>query len=132
MLLAPCLGLLSPFIHPFAPVLLLCLFFLLGFAGNLLLLYLKHSYYDVAADLLAENAALTYKYLTPELYEFMEAQIMVQTSPEEVRTSLPVERQSINHRAPLWLLLDILLCWWLVVVVAPGIPQVRHSDLQAH
>lgn len=54
------------------------------FTGNLLLLYLKHSYYDVAADLLAENAALTYKYLTPELYEFMEAQIMVQTSPEEV------------------------------------------------
>jgi hypothetical protein len=54
-------------------------------AGNLLLLYLKHSYYDVAADLLADNAALTYKYLTPELYEFMDAQIMVQTSPEEVR-----------------------------------------------
>ena len=48
------------------------------------MLYLKHNYYDVAADLLADNTSLTYKYLTPELYEFMDAQIMVQTSPEEV------------------------------------------------
>jgi hypothetical protein len=61
---------------------------------NLLLLYLKHAYYDVAADLLAENAALTYKYLTPELYEFMEAQIMVQTSPEEVRSARGPSRRS--------------------------------------
>ncbi|GIX88108.1 tetratricopeptide repeat protein 30A [Caerostris darwini] len=32
--------------------------------GNLLLLYCKHEYYDLAADVLAENAQLTYKYLT--------------------------------------------------------------------
>mmetsp|Transcript_23212 Transcript_23212/g.68402 ORF Transcript_23212/g.68402 Transcript_23212/m.68402 type:complete len:677 (-) Transcript_23212:459-2489(-) len=51
--------------------------------GNLLLLYCKHTYYDLAADVLAENAHLTYKYLTPELYDFLDATIMVHTSPEE-------------------------------------------------
>ena len=29
--------------------------------GNLLLLYCKYEYYDLAADVLAENAHLTYK-----------------------------------------------------------------------
>lgn len=33
--------------------------------GNLLLLYCRYEYYDLAADVLAENAQLTYKYLTP-------------------------------------------------------------------
>lgn len=55
------------------------------FAGNLLILYLKFGYMDVAADLLADSIQLTYIYLTPELFEFIDAQIMVQTSPEEVR-----------------------------------------------
>ena len=43
--------------------------------GNLLLLYCKYEYYDLAADVLAENAHLTYKYLTPYLYDFLEALI---------------------------------------------------------
>ena len=51
--------------------------------GNLLLLYLKHGCFDLAADVMAENTHLTYRYLTPELYEFLDAGIMVQTSPEE-------------------------------------------------
>lgn len=33
---------------------------------------------------MAENAALTYKYLSPEAYEFLDAVILAQTSPEEV------------------------------------------------
>uniref|UniRef100_A0A8C1T8C4 Tetratricopeptide repeat protein 30 n=1 Tax=Cyprinus carpio TaxID=7962 RepID=A0A8C1T8C4_CYPCA len=33
--------------------------------GNLLLLYCKYEYFDLAADVLAENAHLTYKFLTP-------------------------------------------------------------------
>lgn len=33
--------------------------------GNLLLLYCKYEYFDLAADVLAENAHLTYKCLTP-------------------------------------------------------------------
>ncbi|CAB3989396.1 tetratricopeptide repeat 30A-like, partial [Paramuricea clavata] len=51
--------------------------------GNLLLLYVKYQYYDLAADVLAENAHLTYKFLTAYLYEFLDATITRQTSPEE-------------------------------------------------
>ncbi|XP_049785625.1 tetratricopeptide repeat protein 30A isoform X1 [Schistocerca cancellata] len=51
--------------------------------GNLLLLYCKYEYFDLAADVLADNASLTYKYLTPYLYSFLDALITQQTSPEE-------------------------------------------------
>ncbi|XP_072944297.1 intraflagellar transport protein 70A [Epargyreus clarus] len=51
--------------------------------ANLLLLYCKFEYYDLAADVLAENAQFTYKYLTPYLYDFLDAVITSQTSPEE-------------------------------------------------
>ncbi|CAM9311591.1 unnamed protein product [Phaeothamnion confervicola] len=51
--------------------------------GNLLLLHCKYGFFDVAADILAENAHLTYKFLPQELYEYLDAAIMVQTSPEE-------------------------------------------------
>lgn len=51
--------------------------------ANLLLLYCKFEYYDLAADVLAENAQFTYKYLTPYLYDFLDAIITSQTSPEE-------------------------------------------------
>ena len=33
--------------------------------ANLCILYIKYQYYDLAADVLAQNAHLTYKYLTP-------------------------------------------------------------------
>lgn len=33
--------------------------------ANILLLYCKYQYYDLAADVLAENVNLTYKYLSP-------------------------------------------------------------------
>uniref|UniRef100_A0AAY4CV38 Tetratricopeptide repeat protein 30 n=1 Tax=Denticeps clupeoides TaxID=299321 RepID=A0AAY4CV38_9TELE len=51
--------------------------------GNLLLLYCKYEYFDLAADVLAENAHLTYKFLTPYLYKFLDAMITCQTAPEE-------------------------------------------------
>lgn len=51
--------------------------------GNLLLMHCKYQYYDLAADVLAENAHLTYKLLSSSLYEYLDATIMVQTSPEE-------------------------------------------------
>ncbi|CAG0925009.1 unnamed protein product [Notodromas monacha] len=51
--------------------------------GNLLLLYCKYEYYDLAADVLAENAHLTYKYLQPYLYDFLVTLMMLETSPEE-------------------------------------------------
>ncbi|XP_068605491.1 intraflagellar transport protein 70A [Brachionichthys hirsutus] len=51
--------------------------------GNLLLLYCKHEYFDLAADVLAENAQLTYKFLSPYMYEFLDALLTCQTAPEE-------------------------------------------------
>lgn len=51
--------------------------------GNLLLLHIKYGYFDVAADILAENAHLTFKFLTEDVFEFLDAHIACQTSPEE-------------------------------------------------
>jgi len=51
--------------------------------GNLLLLYCKYSYYDLAADVMAENSHLTFKYLSPELFEYLDATILTSTTPEE-------------------------------------------------
>ena len=51
--------------------------------GNLLILYLKHDCPDQAADVLAENAHLTQRYLTPALYDFLDAALMSTHSPEE-------------------------------------------------
>uniref|UniRef100_A0A7N9B119 Tetratricopeptide repeat protein 30 n=1 Tax=Mastacembelus armatus TaxID=205130 RepID=A0A7N9B119_9TELE len=66
--------------------------------GNLLLLYCKHEYFDLAADVLAENAHLTYKFLAPvtwpiicDLYifccflYFSYALLTCQTAPEEAK-----------------------------------------------
>lgn len=44
--------------------------------GNLLLLYCKYGYYDLAADVLAENAHLTFKYLSQDLFEYLDATII--------------------------------------------------------
>ena len=51
--------------------------------GNLLLLYCQHGYYDLAADILAENAQLTFQLLSQELYDFLDAAIMISTSSDE-------------------------------------------------
>ena len=51
--------------------------------GNLLLLHCKYGYYDLAADILAENSHLTYKFLSQDLFEYLDATIMVTTSPDE-------------------------------------------------
>ena len=53
--------------------------------GNLLLLYCKpqHAFYDLAADVMAENQALVAKHLPADLYEHLDASILSQTSPEE-------------------------------------------------
>lgn len=56
--------------------------------GNLLLLYIKFEYYDLAADVLAENAHLTFKYLSQYLFQFLDAVITMQTSKEEAYRKL--------------------------------------------
>jgi len=50
--------------------------------GNLLLLYVKHQYFDLAADVMAENTHLTFK-MDPYLYEYLDAVIIQQSSAEE-------------------------------------------------
>merc|ERR1712232_636492 len=51
--------------------------------ANLLLLYCKYGYYDLAADVLAENAELTYKYMLPQDYEFLDILILAQSAADE-------------------------------------------------
>ncbi|PAA77981.1 hypothetical protein BOX15_Mlig015039g2, partial [Macrostomum lignano] len=51
--------------------------------GNLLLLYVKFDYHDLAADVLAESTELAYKLLPSYLLDFLEAVILCQTAPEE-------------------------------------------------
>ncbi len=51
--------------------------------GNLLLLYAKFQYYDLAADVMAENVHLHASCLSTDLYEYLEATILTQSSPEE-------------------------------------------------
>ncbi|XP_015236883.1 PREDICTED: tetratricopeptide repeat protein 30A-like [Cyprinodon variegatus] len=43
----------------------------------------RHEYFDMAADVLAENAHLTYKFLSPYQYEFLDALLTSQVAPEE-------------------------------------------------
>jgi len=63
---------------------------------NLLLLYCKYNYYDLAADILAENAELTYKYLEQDDYEFLDALILAQASPEEAYKRF--DELSVKHK----------------------------------
>ncbi|KAH9372691.1 hypothetical protein HPB48_007782 [Haemaphysalis longicornis] len=56
--------------------------------GNLLLLCCRLEQHSLAADLLAEHAALTYRLLPPFLYEFLEALLAQQTAPEEAYAKL--------------------------------------------
>lgn len=58
--------------------------------ANLLLLYCKYEYYDLAADVMAEYASHTFQYLSSDLYEFLDAIITQQTSPEEAYTKFDV------------------------------------------
>lgn len=53
---------------------------------NILLYFCKHELYDLAADVLAENTHLSYKYLSQQsqsLYDFLDGTLTAQTSPAE-------------------------------------------------
>uniref|UniRef100_A0A1I7Y4H1 Tetratricopeptide repeat protein 30 n=1 Tax=Steinernema glaseri TaxID=37863 RepID=A0A1I7Y4H1_9BILA len=50
---------------------------------NLLLLYCKYDYYELAADVLAENAHLTYKHLSQSMFDYLDALITQLTSPND-------------------------------------------------
>ncbi|KAG2521541.1 hypothetical protein BBO99_00005559 [Phytophthora kernoviae] len=51
--------------------------------SNLLILYTKHGFHDLMADVLAENAHLTFQLLSKDFYDFMDATVTLQTSPED-------------------------------------------------
>ena len=50
---------------------------------NVLLLYCKYQYFDVAADVLAEHSDLTFKCISAEDFDYIDALILSQVSPEE-------------------------------------------------
>lgn len=54
--------------------------------ANLLLLYCKYEYYDLAADVLAENAHLTYKMLSQYQFDYLDALITLQSSESDAYT----------------------------------------------
>ena len=62
---------------------------------NLILLYCKYQHFDLAADVLAENADLTYKCLSPEDFEFLETFILYQSSQDEAYSKF--EALANNH-----------------------------------
>ncbi|CAO1301325.1 unnamed protein product [Diamesa serratosioi] len=66
--------------------------------SNLLLLCCKHEMFDTAADILAEHAQLTYKYLSPYLYDLLDALITSQTSQEEAERKLGVLSSNLASR----------------------------------
>ncbi|CAI8024711.1 Tetratricopeptide repeat protein 30A [Geodia barretti] len=66
--------------------------------ANLLLLYIKHDYYDLAADVLAENSHLTFKCLSTYLYDFIDTKITQQTSPDEAFQKLDVLATHLTER----------------------------------
>uniref|UniRef100_A0A8W7PTZ7 Tetratricopeptide repeat protein 30 n=1 Tax=Anopheles coluzzii TaxID=1518534 RepID=A0A8W7PTZ7_ANOCL len=66
--------------------------------ANLLLLCCKHEMYDTAADILAEHTHLTYKYLSPYLYDLLDALITAQSTPEEAEQKLGTLASSIGGR----------------------------------
>ncbi|POM60185.1 GrxB family glutaredoxin [Phytophthora palmivora] len=51
--------------------------------SNLLILYTKHGFHDLMADVLAENTHLTFQLLSKDFYDFMDATVTLQTSPED-------------------------------------------------
>uniref|UniRef100_A0A7R9V8U6 Tetratricopeptide repeat protein 30 n=1 Tax=Chlamydomonas euryale TaxID=1486919 RepID=A0A7R9V8U6_9CHLO len=53
--------------------------------ANLLLLYCKpmHAFYDLAADVIAENPQYVSKLLSPDLQEYLQSAIVMSASPEE-------------------------------------------------
>ena len=62
---------------------------------NLILLYCKYEHFDLAADVLAENADLTYKCLSQEDFEFLENFILFQSSKMEAFSKF--EKLGDNH-----------------------------------
>lgn len=66
--------------------------------SNLLILCCKNEMFDTAADILAEHAQMTYKYLSPFLYELLDAIITAQSSLEDAEKKLGVLSSNLATR----------------------------------
>ena len=51
--------------------------------GNILLLYCKYGHHNLAADIMAENSNLSYDSLSQELYDYLDASVMISVNKEE-------------------------------------------------
>lgn len=68
---------------------------------NLLLFYCKYQYFDLAADVLADNPHLAWQYLSQDqqsLYDFLDGLITAQTSPAEAYHKFDIlSKKHIDH-----------------------------------
>eukprot|EP00796_Vickermania_ingenoplastis_P000908 gene908-535_t len=68
---------------------------------NLLLFYCKYQYFDLAADVLADNVHLAWEYLSNDkqsLYDFLDGLITAQTSPAEAYHKFDIlSKKHIEH-----------------------------------
>ena len=63
--------------------------------ANLIILYLKYEYFSLAADTMAENQDLANNFMTPYLFNFVEALIMLDSSPDEAYRRLDL--MAVKH-----------------------------------
>lgn len=66
--------------------------------ANILLLYIKHGYEDLAADLLADNTRLTYDIISEELYQYIDTSLLAATSPDDAMSQFDALGKQILRR----------------------------------
>ena len=103
--------------------------------GNLLLLYCKpqHAFYDLAADVMAENQHLVAKHLNKDLYDYLDAAILRQTSPE-VRGPSPTRilvhmQNETRHIFPQVTAESRLRCWRNVLCLHRTLDKEKHRNV---
>ena len=63
--------------------------------ANLIILYLKYEYFSLAADTMAENPDLARGFMSQYLFNFVEALIMLDSSPDEAYRRLDL--MAVKH-----------------------------------
>ena len=66
--------------------------------ANILLLYIRHGYEDLASDLLADNNQLTHDLLSQELYQYVDASLLAATSCDDALTAFDALSKQILQR----------------------------------
>ena len=63
---------------------------------NILTLYCKYGYKDVAADILAENSELAFNLLSQDVHDFFDASIMSMGSPDEAINKFHIKSKKVS------------------------------------